>query len=577
MPTTSQYKILVPRSLQTSNEIVTAVERIASNGSSEARGAIFTREEVVDFILDLTGYTTDKRLFEQRILEPSCGHGDFLLPIITRLISSWREHAGQESLLIKELSKAVFAVELHKHSFSTTRQAVIDKLISEGIAETEAQKLVDSWLHQGDFLLASIPGSFDYVVGNPPYVRQELISGAVLNRYRQLYTTLYDRADLYIPFIERSLKLLSPNGHLGFICADRWMKNRYGGPLREMVSRGYHLNIYVDMTGTDAFHSEVSAYPAITVIRKGTGKMTRIAHRPAIDRSILEQLATRLTAEPFQNNDSAIQQVFNVTNGAEPWILESSDQLELLRRLESEFPTLEQAGCKVGIGVATGADKIFTGTHHSFDIEPDRILPLVETRDIRSGKIEWQGKGLINPFMDDGKLVPLESYPRLAKYLAAHKDIIARRHCVRNSPGKWYRTIDRIWPSLAKTPKLLIPDIKGEAHVVFEEGIFYPHHNLYYVVAQEWDLRALQAVLLSRISKLFVSTYSTKMRGSYLRFQAQYLRRIRIPHWKNVPENLRTELIKAAQALDLEACNKAVFRLYGLNHNERSALGGNGE
>jgi hypothetical protein len=67
------------------------------------------------------------------------------------------------------------------------------------------------------------------------------------------------------------------------------------------------------------------------------------------------------------------------------------------------------------------------------------------------------------------------------------------------------------------------------------------------------------------------------MRGGYLRFQAQYLRRIRIPLWTDVPKTLRQELAEAATKRDLQACNRAVFKLYGLNHEERSALGGNGE
>jgi len=95
------------------------------------------------------------------------------------------------------------------------------------------------------------------------------------------------------------------------------------------------------------------------------------------------------------------------------------------------------------------------------------------------------------------------------------------------APANWYRTIDRITPALAARPKLLIPDIKGESHIVFEGGELYPSHNLYYVTSDDWDLRALQAVLLSAVSRLFVATYSTKMRGGFLRFQAQYLRRIR--------------------------------------------------
>ncbi|MHB8388843.1 MAG: hypothetical protein ACYDBH_04575 [Acidobacteriaceae bacterium] len=143
---------------------------------------------------------------------------------------------------------------------------------------------------------------------------------------------------------------------------------------------------------------------------------------------------------------------------------------------------------------------------------------------------------------------------------------------VRPGSSDWYRTIDRITPSLAKTPKLLIPDIKGEAHVVFEGGALYPHHNLYYVTSETWDLRALQAVLLSAVTRLFVATYSTKMRGGFFRFQAQYLRRIRLPHWERVPLLLRYGLIDAATKRDVQACNRAVFTLYGLSHEERSSL-----
>jgi hypothetical protein len=62
------------------------------------------------------------------------------------------------------------------------------------------------------------------------------------------------------------------------------------------------------------------------------------------------------------------------------------------------------------------------------------------------------------------------------------------------------------------------------------------------------------------------------MRGGYLRFQAQYLRRIRIPHWREVPEALRQELAAAAGRRDMEACNKAAFELYGLSDEEQSVL-----
>ena len=90
-------------------------------------------------------------------------------------------------------------------------------------------------------------------------------------------------------------------------------------------------------------------------------------------------------------------------------------------------------------------------------------------------------------------------------------------------------------------------------------------------------MKALQAVLMSGIARLFVSIYSTKMRGGYLRFQAQYLRRIRIPAWKDVPAALKRDLIEAAERKNAAACNRAVFALYGLSAGEKAALGGNGD
>ncbi len=554
-----------------------AIEALAKSGGPEARGAVFTRVEVVDFILDLAGYTTDQPLQQKRLLEPSFGGGDFLLVVVRRLLTAWRAANGATGSALDDLGNAIRAVELHHDTFNSTRAQVVALLKQEGLPGKTATALANRWLVQGDFLLIPLNGQFDFVVGNPPYVRQELIPAPLLVEYRVRYQTIYDRADLYIPFFERSLSLLSVKGCLGFICADRWMKNRYGGPLRRLVAKKFHLKIYVDMVDTPAFHSDVIAYPAITIISREPSGATRIAHRPAIDRALLATLADTLRVMPLPKDAGPVRELARVPNGTEPWLLESSDQMVLIRRLEQQFPSLEEAGCKVGIGVATGADKAFIGTFNDIDVEPDRKLPLVTTKDIMSGEVRWHGRGVINPFAEGGGLVDLRDYPRLRRYLEARQEIIAGRHCAQKSPANWYRTIDRITPALAKRPKLLIPDIKGEAHVVFEGGRLYPHHNLYYVTSEAWDLRALQAVLLSAVTRLFVATYSTKMRGGFLRFQAQYLRRIRLPLWKDVPNALRTELAEAAIKRELQACNRAVFKLYGLSYEEQSALGGNGE
>lgn len=539
---------------------------------TEERGAIFTRRTVVDFILDLVGYTSETDLHTKKLLEPSFGGGDFLLPAVERLLAA-RRRAMANGEPAPSIKHCITGVELHRSSYETTRLTLLSMLEAAEFSASEASDIATSWLLHGDFLLAALPEKFDFVVGNPPYVRQELIAAPLLAEYRRRYATLYDRADLYIPFIERSLHLLGTGGQLSFICADRWMKNKYGGPLRALISRSFHLRAYVDMVDADAFHSNVIAYAAITVISRDLPGPTRVALRPPLDAPSLAILSQALRAdEPSQ---PLVKDLINVVCGSAPWILESSAQTALIQRLEQSFPTLEEAGCKVGIGVATGADKAFIGNFEALDVEVDRKLPIAMTKDLARGHVEWRGYGVINPFTDEGPLVDLESYPKLKKYLEERRDQIAGRHVAQKSPDKWYRTIDRITPSLASRPKLLIPDIKGDAQVAYEAGHLYPHHNLYFVVSDTWELRALQAVLLSNITHLVIATYSTKMRGGFLRFQAQYLRRIRLPHWDSVTPELRERLAKAATCLDISACNDATADLYSLTTQERYALANN--
>ncbi len=539
-----------------------AVEGLASS-SEEERGAVFTRREVVDFMLDLAGYTPDQPLCEFRVLEPSFGGGDFLVPIAERLLSSYQGNHPRQ-----DLSTAIRAVEIHRNSVRATRSKLEKLLAEHGISQTDASAILDAWIVEGDFLLVELGGSFTHAIGNPPYVRQEAIPDELLTEYRSRYSTIYDRADLYVPFIEKCLCHLSANGVLAFICADRWMKNKYGGPLRTLVSEQFHLACYVDMVDTPAFHSEVSAYPAITLIKREKPGITRIACQPEIETTSLSKLAKQLRTGA-ENGAGNVIEIQNVAQRSEPWILKSFPQLAVIRRLEADFPPIEETGCKVRIGVATGADRIFTGDFQSLDIEPDRKLPLIKTSDIKTGKIDWHGQGVVNPFNDDGSLVKLEDYPKLSAYFSTHADAIKRRNCAQRNPVNWYRTIDRITPSLVKKPKLLIPDIKGDAHVVLDEGNYYPHHNLYYITSEEWELPVLQKVLESGIARLFVSLYSTQMRGGFLRFQAQYIRRIRLPRWNDVPAPTK-KILKTES--DRNICNETVYDLYQLTQKERKAV-----
>lgn len=546
-----------------------AVEKLAT-GSDGDRGAIFTRVEVVEFMLDLIGYTSTKKLFRKRLLEPSFGHGDFLFPSIDRLLTSWERYGTEPSQLLNSIR----AIELHQASLDHTRELVLERLNLAGINRGQSVEIVRSWLHNGDFLLWDDEDSFDFVVGNPPYIRIERIPDALMKEYRRRYKTMFDRADLYIPFIEHSLDFLGAKGQLAFICADRWMKNKYGGRLRSMIEKDFHLKIHVDMVGTPAFHSDVIAYPAISVVTREKSGGTRVAERPDISSKALSVLSKKLTSSRIDSDlaEGSVQRITDFTNGSAPWLLSNCKGLELVRKLEHQHPLIEEAGCKIGIGVATGADKVYIGPFQELDVESSRKLPLATTRDIQSGNVEWTGLGIINPFEKDGKLVELAKYPKLRSYFQQREEILRNRHVAKKAPLRWYRTIDRIHAELTTEEKLLVPDIKGNANFVYESGKLYPHHNLYFITSNEWDLKALQVVLCSGLAQLFVSLYSPKMRGDYLRFQAQHLRRICVPKWDDVPKELKTKLKKAWNSGSYAGHPDLVAELFGLSQEELKTL-----
>jgi hypothetical protein len=171
---------------------------------------------------------------------------------------------------------------------------------------------------------------------------------------------------------------------------------------------------------------------------------------------------------------------------------------------------------------------------------------------------------VINTFEDSDGVINLEHYPKLNAYLEKHADKILERHVAKKNARGWFRTIDRVYPKYVTKPKLLIPDIAGANEVTFDPGNYYPHHNLYYVVSETWDLEVLGGLLSSKIALFFVWSYAVKMRGGYLRFQAQYLRRIRVPNPTEMDGCLKKEIKDAFRSRDFKRLDRLSLRAYGL-------------
>lgn len=544
--------------------------------SPQNHGEVFTRRWVVETILDLCGYTADRDLGALRLIEPSCGSGAFLGVIIERLVES----ASTFDRPLMDLDSALRSFDIQPQHVEASRSLATRALIDAGVKSANASDLAAVWIRCADFLLpghtdefgqgdeATVEARADLVVGNPPYIRYDDLDDLTVEQYRRTWSTMSGRGDIYVGFFERSLRLLKPGGKVGFICADRWMRNQYGAKLRELVTTEYAVEHIWTMHNVDAFEEQVSAYPAITVLSRKPQSDVLVA-------DTTERFGAESAAELVEASNDAVTTFSSVGvqahrlgswyDGSDLWPTGTPARLALIEHLNANFAPLHDlaTGTKVSIGVATGADKVYV-TNDPSVAELDRMLPLAMRRDLMTGTFDWQGNYLVNPWDDSGGLVDLNDFPRMAGYLRAAPGL-TKRHVAKKSPSGWYRTIDKVQPGLTDRPKLLLQDMKATIHPVLEPGGFYPHHNLYYVISDKWDLEVLGGLLLSRVAQAFIEAYCVRMRGGTLRFQAQYLKRIRVPQPGQINSELQHALRFAFRARDVDEATKAACAAYGIS------------
>ena len=533
--------------------------------AAEPKGVVYTKPWVVDLILDLAGYRADRDLADLHAVEPSAGEGAFLIPMIRRLLASLEVHGRS----IEEAAGALRAYELDAESGRRAVAAATQTLLEHGATAADASRTAKGWVHVGDYLLDSRDARRpDFVAGNPPYIRYDDIPEVTLARYRDLYPTMVGRGDIYIGFMEAAIRTLRPGGVLAFICADRWMRSAYGVELRRLVTSTCGVEAVIEMHNAPAFEDDVSAYPAVVVIRRSPqGEALVASAGPQAGSSVVgSSLADAIRGSA---DGAAAVPGFTVTKmetwfrGSAPWPSLEPAQLKLLQHLERTLTPLENpmTGTRIGIGVATGADRVYI-TKDADAVEDDRLLPLAMAADTREGVVKWSGHYLVNPWTSQSELVKLEEYPRLRAYFEDRADDLRRRNIAQRRPRDWYRTIDKVHAGLLTRSKLYFPDMKMSSNPTLDEGETYPHHNLYCLTSERWDLEVLGGLLLSRVAQLFIEAYCVKMRGGTLRFQAQYLRRIRVPEPSSVPVAVAKRLRTAFRSRDVDAATIAAVEAY---------------
>ena len=517
-------------------------------------GAVFTRPEVVAYMMrEVMQAGRFRKWSRLRVLEPSCGDGAFVLPIVDMLLAEspdWNDASLDGFLSVFDISA---------QSISNVRRAVRLKLLGAGCPENIVCRLMKRWFFCEDFLLHSFNDVFDVIIGNPPYIRFDNLAEGKQVEYKARYVTFSERCDIYVPFFERSLSLLSKRGVLAFICSNRFVRSSYGKRLRRMISDSFHVSLYLNMEHTQPFETEVSAYPAIFVMDRSKGLETRSGEILSLDGDALNRYRTGVT-------HSRLSKFEKWYGGDEAWVTTDSRERARLESIACSFPTIEAsgAGTKVGIGVASGADDIYIDPQRNAEIEDACLLPLVASEDIRGGSIEWNRRYMLNPYdqQDDRRMLDLSRFPKAGAYLSRHAEKLKARYCARKHPEAWYRTLDRINYRTLRASKILLPDIQRGGNVALDEhGEFYPHHNVYWITSMSWNMRALCVIMRSAFVTEQVRRVSMQMRGGSIRYQAQNLRHVHIPAWSSLEESDVESLASLYDEKDMSRVNACVDSL----------------
>jgi hypothetical protein len=209
----------------------------------------------------------------------------------------------------------------------------------------------------GSNLLSATPrGGFDAVIGNPPYVRQELLGDEVKRALKAGYTAYDGMADLYIFFYEQGLRLLRPGGRLSYVVTNKWLRAGYAEGLRELFATAGQVEFIADFGHAKHFFPDADVFPSVITVRKplpgedalGEAQVCVIPRNAVPEKGLSAAVAAASYPLPL------------ACFTKESWTLQPPAGAALLEKIRRNgVPLAEYVGAKPLYGIKTGFNEAF--------------------------------------------------------------------------------------------------------------------------------------------------------------------------------------------------------------------------
>lgn len=461
-------------------------------------GDVYTPKTIVRSILDSIGYTKDNPIEDAKIIDLSCGTGSFVYEIVLRLkgrLSSIGYDPSQPEdarEIISIIAENVHAADINTVAVWRTAQAYTHAILDE-IGQLDDLESVPSLnVYNANSLLPEYSpslGEFNFVVGNPPYMRNSEISEGDDEIYRKEFRTAKGKYDLYSLFFEKGVRILHDDGVLAFITPNRFFWTNYAEELRDLLLTETYLSAIIDLE--DEPFENVRAYPCITILENRDTSFPNIQKENyltycRVSSEQLSEISFSISSnDVFPSKYCAQYKQSNLTG--DTWRFLNQELNEIKTKIESHLKTIAELPLEIHAGVATGADDVFIIGQSDLDKVEDEVLyPIIRGRDIRRGKIEWDNKFLITPYQMDGDVIDLDDFPKTREYLMQHRGRLSNRYCVTDAGKEWFEIHDTVNLERELRRKIVTPDVTPENRFAIANN--HICHNTCYSFYFEGDL-----------------------------------------------------------------------------------------